>query len=91
MRDPYVQGTQHRSPLSLTGRGALCLQLHVPAVTADLGYLADIAAARHTHRLPSDAPGTVFPRCAPPAARAGNVNKRTSTDVHSALESHAVS
>ena len=81
-----------RSPLSLTARGALCLhtELHVPAVTDDRGCLADITAARHSHRLPSDAPGTSFHRCAPPATRIGNDNNRTSKDVHSALESRAV-
>ena len=49
-----------RSPLSLTGRGSVCLhtQIHVlVSVTADRGCLADIAAARHAHRHLSDAAG----------------------------------
>ena len=49
-----------RSPLSLTGRGALCLhtELHVPAeLLGNRGYPAAIVAAGHAHRDPSKAAG----------------------------------
>ena len=89
---PYVQETQigllssdstwssvftHRAPRSC------CL-------TDDRVYPADIAAARYTHRLPSDAPGQCLPAARPPEARAGNAFKKTSKHVQLAPESLAV-
>ena len=47
-------------PLSLTGRGSVCLhtQIHFPAqFLSNRGCPAAISAAWHAHRVPGDAPG----------------------------------
>ena len=66
---PYVQGTQIGLLSSDSTWGSVFTH-RAPrpcCVTDDRVYLADIAATRYTHRLPSDAPGQCLP-----AARAGN-------------------